>query len=206
MRFKPLKSLTPGKPKEKPEQDQDDDEFKAIAANRIADMEKRIHIKTKDLEEKAQQIQGLSSKSDKTEPNGDIPRGPHGPLVELTLEADEKPDDVTSLADITEDDESEEDSEEIKLVEVSTAKVVLPEKDKEEQPVEASATTKKPPGKEEEIKPDDSNDSLNNLFNDEEEEENPLANLIKSLPDVTAQELIDDLTEIRGIIKEWQKK
>jgi hypothetical protein len=204
MRFKPLKNLTLGKSKEIPEEEEDD-EFKAIAANRIADMEKRIHIKTKDLEEKAQEIHRLSPKSDNLEPDGEIPGGPHGPLVELTLEADEKPGDVISLIDIPEDDESEEEEEVIKLVEVSAA-VLPPAQGIKAPPPEPSAGSAEPPKKEEEIKLDDSNDSLNNLFNDDEEEENPLANLIKSLPDVTARELIDDLTEIKGIIKEWQNK
>jgi hypothetical protein len=206
MRFKPLKHLTPSKPKEKPEADQDEDEFKAIAANRIADMEKRIHIKTKDLEAKVQEIQGLSQKSDEVEKNDDIPRGPHGPISELTLENDNNTDGIMSLSDITEDEESEDEDEEIKLVEVKSSKVVIPEKEDGEKPVEASAAPEKSAEKEGEIKLNDRSDSLNNLFNEEEDEENPLANLIKVLPDVTAQELIDDIAEIKGIIKEWQKK
>jgi hypothetical protein len=217
MRFKPFKDLTLGKSKEKPAADQGGDEFKAIAANRIADMEKQIHTKTKDLEAKVQEIQGLVPKSDEKGKNGDIHRGPHGPLGELTLDTDEKPDDGISIVDITDDDESEEEGEEIKLVEVKASKVAPSEKKKKEKPVEAEAsseetpaeadaTSEKAPDKEAEIKPDENGDSLNNLFSDEEEEENPLANLIKSLPDVTAQEIIDDIAEIKGIIKEWQKK
>jgi hypothetical protein len=208
MRFKPMKNVKPGKTKEQPEPEPDDDEFKAIAANRIADMEKRIHIKTKDLEKKAQQIQGLSPKADEANSKGDAHAGPHGPIGELTLEADEKVAGVMSLADIAEDDESEEDGEEIKLVEVKAAKVAPPEEDKEEEepPVKTDTNTKKPSEKNNEIKLDDGGDSLNDLFNREEDEENPLANLIKSLPDVTAQELIDDIKEIKDIINEWQKK
>jgi hypothetical protein len=207
MRFKPFKDLTLGKSKDKPETDQDKDEFKAIAANRIADMEKRIHTKTKDLEAMVQEIQGLVPKSDEKETKNGIPRGPHGPIGELTLETDEKPDDGISLVDISDDDESEEDGEEIKLVEVKASKLIPMEKEEEEvKPVEASAVPEKPAKKEGEIKLDDSGDSFNNLFSDEEDEENPLANLIKSLPDVTARELIDDIAEIKGIIKEWQKK
>jgi hypothetical protein len=208
MRFKPLKNAKPGKTKEPPEPEPDDDEFKVIAANRIADMEKRIHIKTKDLEKKAQQIQGLSPKADQANSNGDIATGPHEPLGELTLETDENINSVMSLADIADDDESEEDDEVIKLVEVKAAKAAPPEKDEEEEepPVKTGVDTKGPSGKNDEIKLDDSGDSLNDLFNREEDEENPLANLIKSLPDVTAQELIDDIKEIEGIINEWQKK
>jgi hypothetical protein len=49
-------------------------------------------------------------------------------------------------------------------------------------------------------------DSLSNLFNQDEEEENPLAALINSLPDVSAQELLDDLQEIKDIIRDGQRK
>jgi hypothetical protein len=233
MRFKPLKNLTLGKSKEEPEKE--DDEFKAIAANRIADMEKQIQDKTKDLEDKVQQIQDLSPKPKQQGSNGNIPNRPHGPLKELKVEEDDNPDDVISLADTAEDDEAETDGEEIKLVEVHATTVqsqeikeesaVVQSQEKETEatqvkdiqaegtpaeatPAEASAAPEKPGETEKEIKPDAGgvDDSLNNLFSDQEEEENPLANLIKSLPDVTAGELIDDLKEIKGIIKEWQKK
>jgi hypothetical protein len=48
--------------------------------------------------------------------------------------------------------------------------------------------------------------SIGNIFTDVEDEVNPLANLIRVLPDVAATELIDDLKEINDIIKDWQKK
>ena len=88
MRLKSLKSITLGKQKKEP--DKDDDKFKSIASDRIANMEKRIQGRTKDLEKKTRQIQELSPESDISELNGDIPKGPHGPLSELTLENDEK--------------------------------------------------------------------------------------------------------------------
>jgi hypothetical protein len=203
MRFKPIKNLTKGKSKEKPQKE--DDEFKAIAANRIADMEKRIHDKTKDLEKKVQEIQGLSVPSEDSESNGDIPKGPHGPLVELTLEPDDALKDDNSLTD-SPDEEPEEEGEEIKLVEVRADAVAPQEKEEDVPEAEGSAAPAETAEKEKEIKPDDNGDSFNDLFSSNEEEENPLANLIKSLPDVTAGELIDDLKEIKGIIKEWQKK
>jgi hypothetical protein len=218
MRFKPFKNLTMSKSEEKPEKV--DDEFKAIAANRIADMEKRIQGKTKDLEDKVQQIQDLSPESENQKSNGDIPNKPHGPLKELKLEENDNLNNVLSLADTAEDDEAETDGEEIKLVEVHAAVVQPQEKEEEASTVqpqgkeeeaataEVSAAPEKPDETEKEIKPDADlgDDSLNNLFSDQEEEENPLANLINSLPDVTAGELMDDLKEIKGIIKEWQKK
>jgi hypothetical protein len=201
MRFKSLKGFTLGKPKEKPAKD--DAELKDIAADRIAKMENRIYGRTKDLEEKAKQLQGLSVKSDK---NGDIPLGPHGPIGELSLEADEKPKDAVILAAAAESDEPEESEGEVKLVEVSAVSAPPPVKASRVKPVEAITIPAKSPEKEKEIKLDDNNDSLGNLFSQNDEEVNPLANLINALPDVTAQELIDDLKEIKKIIKEWQPK
>ena len=62
-----------------------------------------------------------------------------------------------------------------------------------EVPAKAEAATKP------EVKPNPTDpitdDSISDLFSHEEEEVNPLVNLINSLPDVTAQELIDDLKE-----------
>ena len=49
-------------------------------------------------------------------------------------------------------------------------------------------------------------DSLKALFTSEEKEVNPLVSLINSLPDITIDELMDDLKEIKGIIRDWQKK
>ena len=57
MGFKSFKSFTLGKTKEKPAKD--DADLKDIDAERIAKMEKRIYGRTRDLEKKAQQIQGL---------------------------------------------------------------------------------------------------------------------------------------------------
>ena len=201
MRFKSLKSFTLGKSKEKPAKD--DAGLKEIAADRIAKMENRIYGRTKDLEEKAKQLQGLSGKSDK---NSDTPLGPHGPIGELTLETDEKPKDTAILATAAESDETEEGEEKVKLVEVNAITATPPGKEVKVKPVEASAVPIKPPEKEKETKLDNNNDSLGNLFSQDDEEVNPLANLINSLPDVTAQELIDDLKEIKRIIKEWQPK
>jgi hypothetical protein len=201
MRFKSFKSLTLGKLKEKPAKD--DADLKEIAADRIAKMENRIYGRTKHLEEKAKQLQGLSGKPDK---NSDTPIGPHGPIGELTLEADEKSGDLAVLAATPETDDPEDGEEEVKLVEVSAITAAPPEKVVKVKPVEASVLPIKPPEKEKEIKPENNNDSIGNLFSHDEEEVNPLANLINALPDVTARELIDDIKEIKRIIKEWQPK
>jgi len=59
-------------------------------------------------------------------------------------------------------------------------------------------------GKSEEA-PKNIKDDFSSLFSEQEEEVNPLANLISSLPEVSAQELLDELEEIKGIIRERQQ-
>lgn len=120
---------------------------------------------------------------------------PHAPLQELSLDAETSDGGTLSLESPA---AAEEEGEPIKLVEVQPAGVVTP-------PVSAVP----PPSDSEPAKkndPLDLNASIGNIFNNIEDEENPLANLIKSLPDVAATELIDDLKEINDIIKDWQKK
>jgi hypothetical protein len=189
-----------GKPKEKTDKDKVNIAIKDIAAERIEKMEQRIYGRAKDLEDKAQQIQGLTEKSE------DIIPGPHGPLVELTLDTDDKSSDVMHVIKLADSDDSEEDEDTVKLVEVSTVNAPPPVKAAPAKSAEAKAAPASPLEPNKEVKLDDSTDSLGNLFNQQEEEVNPLANLINSLPDVTAQELLDDLKEIKRIIKEWQVK
>ena len=183
MRFK---NFTIGKSKDKTETK----EAENTTAGKIAEMEEKINGRTKNLEETAQQLQGLSGETTAEE---DVDAKPHGPLSELTIE----PEDKLAESDdfIAEVDTSDEDGEEIKVVEVNADSVPPLEAEGEEK-----TETKK------EAKPEDTADSLNNLFSDDEEEENPLANLINSLPDVTVEELMVDLNEIKGIINEWQQR
>ena len=142
-----------------------------------------MNNKTKDLEETSQQLQESSETVNDPEETGtdDTPK-PHGPLSELEVE----PGDDLAYDDINVDTKPEDAGEDVQLVEVGA---------------ESAAPTETP----QEPKLEDSDDSIKNLFSDDEEEVNPLANLINSLPDVTAQELVDDLNEIQEIIKEWQK-
>ena len=53
---------------------------------------------------------------------------------------------------------------------------------------------------------DEDDDSLSNLFSDDDEEENPLASLIKSLPDVTANELLNEAREVSVIVQDWRRR
>lgn len=198
-----------GKPKEKPEKD--DAGVESASVEQISEMEEKINGRTKNLEEKAQQLQGLAAENGAAEKNREDHPGPHGPLAELTLEPDdEQPetDDFDAGADLF-----EEGGEEVKVFEFSGESPAPPEDKKEakfektgeEAKSDEAKEDAKPDEAKEEAKPEEGDDSINNLFSEDEEEENPLANLIKSLPDVTAKELIDDLNEIKGIIKDWQQ-
>jgi len=155
---------------------------------------------------------------DKPAEGEDIPAGPHAPLDELSIEPEDK------LAEVDDyEPDLGEPGEAIKVVEVIGGDSPKPEGESDIKVEDIGGDSPKPEGEsdvkvediggdspkpegETEAKVEDlGGDSINNLFSDEEDEENPLANLIKSLPDVTANELLDDLNEIQGIIKEWQK-
>jgi hypothetical protein len=181
-----------GKPREKPEKDDAEVESNVVV-EQISEMEEKINGRTKNLEKKAKELQGLAVENGATEDDEETLIKPHGPLAELTIEPGDERDEADSLD--AEEDLFEEGGEEVKVVEVSGESPAPPKDEKEAKPEETK----------EEAKPEESDDSINKLFSEEEEEENPLANLIKSLPDVTATELIDDLNEIKGIIKDWQQ-
>jgi hypothetical protein len=133
---------------------------------------------------------------------GAEPVMPHPPLQELSLEAED-----TSEQPATQDGAApaEEEGEPIKLVEVhpavpaASAAPAVPAA----APPPALDAKKEPPKKND---PMDLSASISNIFTDTDDEDNPLINLIRSLPDVAATELIDDLKEINDIIKDWQKK
>jgi hypothetical protein len=180
--FENLKSLKIGKSKEKP--DGDTAEADDSPATQVADLEEQLNHRTKDLEATEQQLRELSNTVIGSEEDEEPPPQPHGPLSELTVEPkDELPDpdeetDVGSLLG--------EADEEVKIVEVGAGAA-------------APAEAEKEPAKEEE------SDSLNSLFSQEDDEENPLAALINSLPDVTVEELLADLQEIKEVIQEWRQ-
>ncbi len=128
-----------------------------------------------------------------------VPARPHAPLQELALDAggggggpDEIPVDEVEGA-------AEDDAEAIKLVEVQADPTTPPDP---ATPVTPTLSTEQ---KKEQDKLDLAT-SIGDIFNNIEDEENPLANLVKALPDVAATELLDDLKEINDIIKDWQKK
>jgi hypothetical protein len=109
--------------------------------------------------------------------------GPHGPLGELSVGPEDGLVDVDFNDDAAAGSPTEGSEEEVKLVEVGTEGAA---------PAEAKA----------EAKPEEASDSFTSLFSNDEEEENPLANLINSLPDISVGELLSDLNEIKGIMEE----
>jgi len=127
----------------------------------------------------------------------DTPARANAPIQELSLDEvnEEGGPDVIPAEETFETGEDETDS--IKLVEVQ-ADATIPETP----PAAAPASVVE--NKDEEKL--DINASISKIFNNIEDEENPLANLVKALPDVAASELIDDLKEINDIIRDWQKK
>jgi len=128
---------------------------------------------------------------------GAEPVMPHPPLQELSLEAE---DTAVEQPGVDGAAPAEEEGEPIKLVEVKPGA----EASAAPAPPPPPAEVKKEPPKKGD--PMDLSASISNIFTDADDEDNPLINLIRSLPDVAATELIDDLKEINDIIKDWQKK
>ena len=180
--FESLKNLKIGRPKEKP--DGDTAEAGDNHATQIANLEEELNHRTKDLEATKQQLRELSNTMNGSEKDEETPPQPHGPLSELTVEPDDKLMDEETDVDTL----LGEADEEAKIVEVEVGAGAA-----------APAEAEKEPAKEEET------NSFNSLFSQEDDEENPLAALINSLPDVTAQELLYDLQEIKEIMQEKQQ-
>jgi hypothetical protein len=203
MQFKGFKF---GKPKEKNEKT----EAKNKTSAATAVLEEPLSGSTKN----PKQLKKLSGSSGE---NADIPARPHRPIGELKIGEEVDSTDDDSLTDENDGILAEEKGEEVKLVEVSAdvvtslkAKAAASPKAEAAIPPKTQAATSPKgeaasPPKEDKTKSEDA-DSLNKLFSSDDEEENPLANLIRSMPDVTTDELIEDLNEIKGIIREWQQK
>ena len=127
---------------------------------------------------------------------------PHAPLQELSLDVEQDLD--AEEVPLPEAGAAEGEEETIKLVEVKVAPAAAIAPPPPPPPPEPVA----PAVKNDAAKPADPMDisaSINSIFTNVEEEENPLSNLIKTLPDVAATELMDDLKEISDIIKDWKK-
>ncbi len=194
MRFKSFKTG-------KSDEDKEPEVAKKVSLNDVVGMEKKISDKTKELKDTAQQIKDLSDTTPTIDDEDEIP-GPHGPLIELTIESGDDLTDLDTEAELSNlmDLNENEGEEEIKVVEVIDKKAIKTTSKDEK--------AEEPENEEEaglDLSVKDEDDSFNNLFTNEEEEANPLANLINNLPEVSAQELINELEEIKEIIKERQQ-
>ena len=182
------------KDKEKEKKSADD-----AASTQIAELEEHLKERTDDLAETEMKLKKLSGKISEIEEIDTSEARPHGPIGELSI----APEDSLSGVD-TDEDEEEEDVLEIK----KKPEDAVPEP--KEKAVDANSAETKEEGtySASTKRPDKQLDaeSLKALFTSEEEEENPLAGLINSLPDVSVDELMDDLKEIKDIIKDWQNK
>jgi len=183
---------------------------KDAKAVKTADREAKASQKTKDLKKAAAAPDEIKDEDVIEIPTVDIPVRPHGPTAELTLDEE-----IGGSSGLKLDEQISDEpvilGGEIKVAPVTietlgamkAAPNPVPVSVITPTPVSAPAPAATLPVEEKkEDKPAES-DSLNNLFSQDEEEENPLDSLIKSLPDVTVRELMDDLAEIHRIIKEW---
>jgi hypothetical protein len=179
-------------------------EKKDAKAVKTADHEAKVSQKTKDLKKAAAKLDEIKDEDVIEIPTVDIPVRPHGPAAELTIDEE-----IGGSSGIKLDEEISDEpvilGGEIKVTPVTVQALGAIKTAPAPAPVSVTAPSTAAAlaveGKKED-KPAES-DSLNNLFSQDEEEENPLDSLIKSLPDVTVRELMDDLSEIHRIIKEW---
>ncbi|OGO32405.1 MAG: hypothetical protein A2Z29_02340 [Chloroflexi bacterium RBG_16_56_11] len=213
MHFKSLKGLTLHKSRGKSDAKTATDSTAAVP---IEEIKEAINSRTKGLEQTAQKLNGLVSNGKGEAP----PVRPHGPIEELSVTPEDK------LADVPDELDAAataaiENKPELKVVDMSklapdaaqpAVKQVKAETPASGASAPVAAGTPAPPAAGASAPPaaakeakSAADESLSNLFSSEETEVNPLANLINSLPDVTARELMDDLNEIQQIIKEWQK-
>jgi len=209
MRFKSFKI---GKIDEKTEEANIKED--TVTATEVADMEEKISNKTKKLKDAEKQLKGLTDGSRIPEEDEDEVPGPHGPLIELTVEPGDELMDLDTEAELNTLMDTDEKGEErdINVVEVSNNDAVKVVDKTDDKAVNKSANElKEKDGSEEsnegksEEAPKNIKDDFSSLFSEQEEEVNPLANLISSLPEVSAQELLDELEEIKGIIRERQQ-
>ena len=154
----------------------------------VAELEEQLKDRTDGLVQTEKKLKKLSDKV-----NGLVEidvlheQHPHGPIGELSIEP------LDSLSGVDTDEQEDINTKLVKEPEDLHLTEVEPE------PKPSLKT-------EQTTKTNLDADSLKALFTSEEHEENPLASLINSLPDITTDELMDDLKEIKGIIRDWQRK
>lgn len=154
----------------------------------IAQLEEQLKDRTKNLKQTEQKLMNLSGKVDDIAEIEVNNIRPHGPIEELSIEPEDALNGVDSDEEVEDPNANlEEDEEEVKLVETSA----------ESEPASPA---------ENKTKSNYDSESLKALFANVDEEENPLASLINSLPEITIDELEEDLKEIKDIIRDWQQK
>jgi hypothetical protein len=199
MRIKAFKNLSIGKLRDRDRKAPSG--VKDEPAPEITEIEDKIKEKTGDDARGGERTQETSPQAKITPGADDIHVRPHGPAAELTVEPEDPKQDIDLTLDEL-DDNSISLGGEIKISEVGESVSTPKEGPAADVPDPAVPEVKLEDT--EKSQPDENNDSLNNLFSDQEEEENPLASLVAALPDVTVQELMDDLEEIKRIIREWK--
>jgi hypothetical protein len=181
----------------------DDVVIESTTAAQIAEMKKRLANRTKDLEEAQSRLKDLKSKDGEEAEDARPARvGPHPPLQELTLD-DLKLDEENEDEDLQFDTPTDGASP-VQVVDLTAAEPA-PDPDIETLNIEDVAAPGPIDNASVDLTSGGDSDDLKHLFSQDEEEEHPLANLINFLPDVSVQELVDDIEEIKSIIKEWQQ-
>ena len=181
--------LKMGKSKGKPEQGADEEE--AVLVKKVKNLEELAISKPQDLEELTAQLEQLPEKEGNLEEGKEetdaLFSEPDKPAVE-SLEEPKEGGELGGKEEANKEEQGPEKGEE--KVQEEGAKITLEnaEQGKEEQSSEGD------------------DDSLQNLFADDEEEVNPLAGLLKSLPEVTASELLNEAQEVSIIVREWRHR
>ena len=204
-----------GKVKGPPEKD--------AKAAKMEEKGKKKNGKDKKTADNGGDLNDLAPAGDITKVLDTAPVRPHGPAKELSLDGEDQ-ENAGILLDEVEINDDTKLGGEIKVAEVNAEKAAVLKSNRAnavspppavkaapavDKPPAPAATASPPPAaapattaEKKDAKPEEND--LKNLFSTDEEEENPLASLINTLPDVTVQELLDDLAEIQRIIKEWR--
>ena len=198
MRIKAFKNFSIGKLRNRDRKDTSG--VKDGPVPEIAEIEDKIKEKTGNVASR-KRLRETLPQAGITPAADDIPVRPHGPAAELTVEPEDLKQDIDLTLDEL-DDDSISLGGEVKISEVGAVTAAPKAGPEAAVPDPAAPEVKLEDTKE--SQPDENDDSLNKLFSDQEEEENPLAALIANMPDVTVQELMDDLEEIKRIIREWK--
>lgn len=156
------------------------------AVTPMAELEEQLKDRTNSLAQTENKLKKLSDESSGVEIDV-LSEHPHGPIDELSIE----PTDSLSGVDTDEPEDIEANHEKEQV---------------DDSLIEQDPVPKKSFNSEGAAKTNLDADSLKALFTSQIEDENPLTSLINSLPDVSIDELMDDLKEIKDIIRDWQRK